>query len=74
MPGVMESWTNELTKLGTWGSTVLSSGSSQADQAVRSEEAGSKSPTIVQFTRLHFPVKLHCSETAVAMMVDCFNP
>ncbi|WOH04674.1 hypothetical protein DCAR_0624085 [Daucus carota subsp. sativus] len=74
MPGVMDSWTNELTKLRAWGHTMLSSGSSQIDEAGQSEKVGSKSPTIFEFMRLNSPVKVNYSEATVCMMVECFNP
>ncbi|KAL1811933.1 hypothetical protein ACET3Z_021998 [Daucus carota] len=72
MPGVFDSWTNELTKLRTQTQTILSSGSNQADdQSVRSDKntlVESKSPTIIQFMRDNLPLKFYYSESALSMM------
>ncbi|WOH04676.1 hypothetical protein DCAR_0624087 [Daucus carota subsp. sativus] len=78
MPGVFDSWTNELTKLRAQTQTILSSGSNQADdQSVRSDKntlVESKSPTIIQFMRDNLHLKFYYSESALSMMVQCFSP
>lgn len=82
MSSLIDIWTSELAKLREKGQTLFSNGSSTTDAATGSSDMVQKpkgynftelSSAILPVTRVNSPLAL-CSESSVAMILECVSP